>query len=104
MRAPQQQLSLYRLLVENSLGLMCVHDLDGRLLTINPAAAESLGYRAEDSIGRNIRDFIAPSVRHLFDEYLERIRANTVDSGDMRLLAKDGTERIWLYRNVRYEE
>jgi PAS domain S-box-containing protein len=103
MHAPQQP-SLYRLLVENSLGLMCVHDLDGQLLTINPAAAESLGYRVEDSIGRNIRDFIAPSVRHLFDEYLERIRTNTVDRGAMRLLTKDGTERIWLYRNVRYEE
>jgi two-component system, cell cycle sensor histidine kinase and response regulator CckA len=103
MHAPQQP-SLYRLLVENSLGLMCVHDLDGQLLTINPAAAESLGYRVEDSIGRNIRDFIAPSVRHLFDEYLERIRTNTVDRGAMRLLAQDGTERIWLYRNVRYEE
>jgi two-component system, cell cycle sensor histidine kinase and response regulator CckA len=104
MHAPQQQLSLYRLLVENSLGLMCVHDLDGQLLTINPAAAESLGYRVEDSVGRNIREFIAPSVRHLFDDYLERIRTNTVDSGAMRLVARDGTERIWLYRNVRYEE
>ncbi len=104
MHAPQQQLSLYRLLVENSLGLMCVHDLDGQLLTINPAAAESLGYRVEDSIGRSIREFIAPSVRHLFDDYLQRIRTNTVDTGAMRLLARDGTERIWLYRNVRYEE
>ncbi len=104
MDASEQQLRLYRLLVENSLGLMCVHDLDGQLLTINPAAAESLGYRVEDSRGRNIREFIAPAVRHLFDDYLERIRTNAVDSGVMRLLAKDGTERIWLYRNVRYEE
>jgi PAS domain S-box-containing protein len=104
MHASEQQPRLYRLLVENSLGLMCVHDLDGQLLTINPAAAESLGYRVEDSLGRNIREFIAPSFRHLFDDYLERIRTNAVDSGAMRLLAKDGTERIWLYRNVRYEE
>src|SRR4051794_9047332 len=34
----------YRRLAENSLGLMCSHDLDGRLLWINPAAAQSLGY------------------------------------------------------------
>ena len=104
MHTPEQQLRLYRLLVENSLGLMCIHDLKGELLTVNPAAAESLGYRVEDGRGQNIREFIAPSVRHLFDEYLERIRTNAVDSGVMRLLAKDGTERIWLYRNVRYEE
>jgi two-component system cell cycle sensor histidine kinase/response regulator CckA len=104
MHAPEQQLRLYRLLVENSLGLMCVHDLDGYLLMINPAVAESLGYQVEDSLGRNIREFLVPSVRHLFDGYLERIRTNAIDSGAMRLLAKDGTERIWFYRNVRYEE
>ena len=104
MRTPRQQLRLYRLLVENSLGLMCIHDLDGNLVTINRAAAESLGYRLEDGFGQNIRVFLAPSVQHLFDDYLERIRTNPVDSGVMRLLAKDGTERIWFYRNVRYEE
>lgn len=104
MSASEQPLRLYRLLVENSLGLMCIHDLDGMLLTINAAAAQSLGYRVEDSAGRNIRDFLAPSVRPLFEDYLQRIRTNPVDTGIMRLQARDGTERLWLYRNVRYEE
>ncbi len=104
MRSFEPQLRLYRLLVENSLGLMCVHDLDGVLLTINPAAAQSLGYCVDDSLGRNIRDFLVPSVRHLFDDYLQRIRRNPIDSGLMRLRAKDGNERVWLYRNVRHEE
>jgi PAS domain S-box-containing protein len=104
MHESEQQLKLYRLLVENSLGLMCIHDTDGVLLAINPAVAESLGYRLEDGAGKNLRDFLAPSVRHLFDDYLRRIRANPMDSGLMRLSAKDGTERVWLYRNVRYEE
>src|SRR5438046_2333253 len=62
----REQKQLYRLLVENSLGLICLHDLDGVLLSINPAAAESLGYRPEDGIGHNLREFLAPSVRHLF--------------------------------------
>ena len=66
-RAFQERDHLYRLLVENSLGLMCVHDLDGVLLAINPAAAQSLGYRPEEGIGRSLREFLAPSVRHLFD-------------------------------------
>lgn len=100
----EQDPKLYRLLVENSLGLMCIHDLEGVLLTINPAAAQSLGYRVEECCGRNIRDVLAPSVQHLFDEYLRRIRANSLDSGIMRLQAKNGAERLWLYRNVLYEE
>jgi two-component system, cell cycle sensor histidine kinase and response regulator CckA len=95
---------LYRLLVENSLGLMCIHDIYGVLLTINPAAAQSLGYRVEECCGRNIRELLAPSVQHLFDDYLRRIRTNSIDSGIMRLQAKDGAERLWLYRNVLYEE
>ena len=47
MQDSAEQLKLYRLLVENSLGLMCIHDLDGVLRFINPAAA-STGYNPED--------------------------------------------------------
>ena len=94
----------YRLLVEHSLGLICVHDLDGQLLSVNPAAARSLGYEAHEGTGRNLREFLAPETRHLFDDYLRRIRENGTDGGLMRVVAKDGSERVWLYQNVRYEE
>ena len=97
------QLKLYRLLVENSLGLMCIHDLEGVLHFINPAAGQALGYNPEDGIGQNLRDFLAPSVRHLFDEYLCRIRSEPISSGPMRIVAKDGSERIWFCRNIRFD-
>ena len=105
-----EQLKLYRLLVENSLGLICIHDPDGVLRFINPAAAQSLGYyqedgyQPEDGVGRNLREFMAPSVRHLFDDYLSRIQSEPTSSGLMRLEARDGSERIWFCRNIRYEE
>ena len=99
----QQDQRLYRELFEHSLGLMCVHDLDGVLLIVNPAAAESLGYRSEDGVGTNMRCYLAPAVVPLFDAYLERIRRNGSDSGLLRLVAKDGGERIWAYRNRLYE-
>ncbi|HTT62284.1 MAG TPA: PAS domain S-box protein [Bryobacteraceae bacterium] len=95
---------LYRELFEDSLGLMCVHDLDGVLLIVNPAASQSLGYLPGEGVGVNMKRFLAPAVQHLFDEYLDRIRRNRSDAGLMRLLARDGSERIWLYRNVLYEE
>jgi PAS domain S-box-containing protein len=108
-RGSIEQLKLYRLLVENSLGLMCIHDLEGILRFINPAAAQALGYNQEegynpeDGIGRNLREFLAPSVRHLFDEYLYRIRSEPISSGPMRIVARDGSERIWFCRNIRYD-
>src|SRR5262249_48813207 len=90
----------YRELVEYSLGLICTHDLTGIVLSINPAAARSLGYAPEDGIGRNLRDFLSPVTRHLFDEYLQRIQTHGHDTGLMRLVDRVGSERIWMYRNV----
>ena len=101
--APGEERDVFRALVEHSLGLMCVHDLEGNLLFVNTAAAESLGFRAEDGIGWNLRRFLSPAAEGKFDAYLERMRTNGVDSGRMSLLSKSGGERIWQYRNVLYE-
>ncbi|HKE24517.1 MAG TPA: ATP-binding protein [Bryobacteraceae bacterium] len=95
---------VYRLLVENSLGLMCIHDLDGILLSVNPAVSASLGYPPDQGPGQNLRDFLVPAVQHRFDDYLRRIRRNESDTGLMRLQASDGSERIWMYRNTLYRQ
>ncbi len=94
--------TIYRHLFEHSLGLMCVHDLDGIVLAINPAAAEALGITPEEAIGRNVKEALAPSARSRFEGYLRRIRQNPSDSGLMRVVAKGGRQRVW--RNVRFEE
>jgi len=94
----------YRHLVEQSLGLMCLHTLDGTLLAVNPAAAQVLGYEPEEWRGRNLREFLAPAVQTLFETYLARIQHQPTDSGLLRLVTRVGEERIWLYHNVRYEE
>ena len=94
----------YRNLVEHSLGLICTHDLGGRLLSINPAAARSLGYEPEHGVGRNLIEFLSPETRHLFGGYLQRIRDNGQDAGLMRVIARDGGARVWMYRNVLYEQ
>src|SRR5262245_5925390 len=90
----------YRELVEYSLGLICTHALSGCILSINPAAATSLGYQPGDGIGRNLQDFLAPDTRHLFDDYLRRIQEHGQDAGLMRVVARTGAERVWMYRNV----
>jgi PAS domain S-box-containing protein len=94
----------YRHLVENSLGLICTHDLEGTVLSVNSAAAQSLGYEPHEGIGKNLREFLAPDTRPLFDAYLERLGQSGRASGLMRVVSRDGAERVWLYRNVRYDE
>ena len=39
-----RRLRAVELLFDNSLGLICIHDMQGTLLSVNPAAARSLGY------------------------------------------------------------
>jgi PAS domain S-box-containing protein len=90
----------YRELVECSLGLICTHDLTGTITSINSASANSLGYQPGHGVGRNLRDFLSPDKRHLFDDYLRRIQEHGHDTGMMSLVAFDGTTRVWMYRNV----
>jgi PAS domain S-box-containing protein len=89
----------YRELVEYSLGLIYTHDLAGNILSINPAAACSLGYRPEEVVGRNLRDALAPDKRQL-DGYLQRIRERGHDAGLMTVVSRSGAERVWMYGNV----
>jgi PAS domain S-box-containing protein len=90
----------YRELVESSLGLICTHDLTGKILSINSASVSSLGYQPGQGVGRNLREFLSPEKRHLFDVYLQRIQDQGNDAGMMSLVAADGTTRVWMYRNV----
>src|SRR5829696_6025865 len=90
----------YRELVEHSLGLMCTHDLTGTIVSVNAAAAASLGYRPDEGVGRNLRDFLSPETQHLFDGYLRRIQETGQDVGVMRVISRSGDSRFWMYRNV----
>ena len=98
----RDRLELFRQFVENSQGLVCSHDLRGTLLYVSPASAMELGYAPGEGVGRNLREFLSPSVRPFFDTYLERIREKEADRGLLRLVSRSGEERLWAYRNVLY--
>ena len=70
------------------------------MLSVNPAATQALGYQLGEGVGRNLRTFLAPAMRPLFDAYLASMRQRGRDSGYMRVLTKTGEERVWEYRNV----
>src|SRR4030095_10635238 len=73
----------YRDLVENSHELMCTHDLEGRIISVNPWAARVLGYKQETLIGWHIRDGLTPEYRDQFDDYLKDIQENGFARGIM---------------------
>jgi PAS domain S-box-containing protein len=96
----------YRDLFNHSQALICTHDLDGRLLSVNPAICKVLGYQKEELLGRNIREFIPVKHRSRFEEeYITAIRnCDKAVSGEFCALNREGAEIFLLYKNVRMEE
>ena len=90
----------YRDLVENSQDLICTHDLQGRLLSVNPAPARILGYEPEELLCIPMRDLVAPEFCCAFDEYLARITSTGVDDGYLCVVTRSGGRRIWEYHNT----
>ena len=90
----------YRDLVENNTDLICTHDLDGQILSLNERPAQMLGVRPEDLIGRRIPDFLFPEYRHEFAEYIDTIRRQGHAEGIMAVPARAGGRRFWEYRNT----
>ena len=91
----------YRDLVEHSEDLLCTHDLEGNLLSVNPAPARILGYTTEEMLKIPMRDMIVPEGRPLFDEYLRRLRTTgQPEKGLLCVLTKDGEVRTWEYFNT----
>jgi PAS domain S-box-containing protein len=90
----------YRDLVEHSEDLLCTHDLNGRLLSVNPAAARVLGYSVEELLQIPMREIVVPRFRARFDAYIERIQKSGDASGLMAVRTRTGEERIWEYHNT----
>jgi PAS domain S-box-containing protein len=89
----------YRDLVEHTEDLVCTDDLQGRLLSVNPAPARALGYEVSELLSIPMRDLVAPEFRQDFDRHLERIRDVRADQGLLCIMTRGGERRIWEYRN-----
>ncbi|MDX1632329.1 MAG: PAS domain S-box protein [Thermoanaerobaculia bacterium] len=102
-RALAEREERYRHLVEDSFALLCSHDLEGRLLSLNPAARRTLGVSEEAMIGQSMEEMIPPEHHSDFRTYLERIRAEGHDEGKVAVVTPDGDLRFILYRNRRVD-
>ena len=94
----------YRVLVENSQGLLCTHDLTGKLLSINMTAARLLGYQPSELVGRNLVDALAPAARPTLQHYLDTIQTTGNYKGVMRVVTRSGEERFFAYNNSLQKE
>ncbi len=99
-RALRESEDRYRDLVEHSQDLLCTHNLEGRLLSANPAPARVLGYEVEELLQIPLRELLVPEFRDQCDEYLARIQRDGEAKGLLAVLTRTGERRIWEYHNT----
>jgi len=84
----------------NPCDLICTHDLDGYILSANPAVCETLGLSADLLRGMRIQDLLPPDGLSGFAEYMQRLMRDGCAVGMMRVVTLFSGERIWEYRNT----
>jgi PAS domain S-box-containing protein len=89
----------YRDLVENSQDLICTHDLEGRILSVNRAAADLLGYNQLTLLSKRIQDILFHDVESGFERYIADLQRTGFARGTMAVHTRTGEERIWEYSN-----
>lgn len=95
----------YRDLFNYSQALICTHDLEGKLLSVNPAICSIIGYTSEELIGRNIKEFVPQDKISQFDEqYLQNVLTTGKAEGVFIIICKNGEHIYLLYQNYMVEE
>ncbi len=102
--ALKQSEKRYRDLVDQSLGYICVHDMEGFMSMVNPASAHALNYDPEELTGRKISDVLAAPYRKRFQFYLDAIREQKSYSGLMHVVDRQNNRKIWMFNNRMYED
>lgn len=94
----------YRELFDYGQSLICIHDVNGSLTTVNPAALASLGYDREEIVGKNIRDFMPDGHKGQFPAFLRQINNEGISDGTFSLVTKSGKQVIWQYYSILVSE
>ncbi|MCP4898655.1 MAG: PAS domain S-box protein [bacterium] len=90
----------YRDLVENIDDIICMLDLDGKVLDINHAAMTVLGHPREAVLGTSLVDIIATRYREELAPTLKAVQESGRASGMMRIVDAAGEERLIEYRST----
>jgi PAS domain S-box-containing protein len=94
----------YRDLFNYSQAWICTHDLNGRLLSVNPAASLALDYTAGEMVGRKLVEFLPVEDVALFElNYLQPILRYGKSEGVFRIQGKTGKVIYLLYQNYKMD-
>ncbi len=81
---------IYRFIIQNSLEGFGICDLQGKILEVNEALCQMLGYTREVLMQKNLGDVEASETQEEIEEHFSLIINNGIDRFDSRLKGKDG--------------
>jgi PAS domain S-box-containing protein len=95
----------YRDLFNYSQALICTHALNGKLISVNPAAQHALQYTEAEMVGKSIKEFVPLEQQSQFEaNYLDVINTNGRSQGVFSVISKSGKKIYLLYQNYKVEE
>ncbi|TDH27878.1 PAS domain S-box protein [Segetibacter sp. 3557_3] len=95
----------YRDLFNYSKAIIFTHDLEGKLLTVNPALCERTGFTQDELIGKSLKQILYSEDHITFDAiYLKEFEMETKARGIFRILNRDGRKIYCLYENFKVSE
>ncbi len=97
---PEPHETRYRQIVEDCEAMIVTHDLNGKLLTANPAATANLGYTPDELSNAYLISLVPEKKRNSFAEnYLGKLKIDGHSHGMLELVTKYGKKKFWLYHN-----
>lgn len=88
--------NMYRFLAENSVDLICLHNLDTSFQYISPSVVNILGYTPEEMAGKSPMDYVHPDdLQFMQDTYADYLDGKLHSGISTRFLTKKGNY-IWL--------
>ena len=93
----------YREMVEGSLGFVFTCTMEGRLTSLNAFTAETLGYRAEDLMGRSVTEMLDAAGAATFQECLRTLETRDEWQGAIPVRRRDGVYRRIAFRSRRVD-
>ncbi|MFD0750372.1 ATP-binding protein [Mucilaginibacter calamicampi] len=95
----------YRDLYDFSPALIYTHDLDGTMLSVNPAISAVLGYSNDEVVNKNLKILLPPTDQDKIQtEYLQKVISSGISKGIFRAGHKNGTTKYLFYQNYKVEE
>ena len=87
---------MYRFLAENSVDLICLHNLDTSFQYISPSVKNILGYTPEEMEGKSPLDYVHPEdLQYLKDNYASYMEGKIYETIITRFINKGG-KYVWL--------